>query len=67
MTATERPHSVIKSSPTIYRLVHYIHTTYNMQNIVKNGIMYKNLLILILILILCYYRCIGPTLDNCLL
>jgi len=31
MTATEGLYSVIKSSPTIYRLVHCIHTTYNIQ------------------------------------
>jgi len=48
MTATERLYSVIKSSSTIYRLVHCIHTTYNMLNIVRNGIMYKSILILIL-------------------
>ena len=55
MTATVRTYSVIESSPTIYQLVHCTHTTYNMaKTLSETGIMYKTILILILILF--YYR-----------
>jgi len=55
MTATENPNGVIKLSPTIYRLVYWTHYLQHAK-IFRNGIMYKTILILILIL---QYTSIG--------